>query len=229
MRPLFSLILLFCISLIQCWDNSSNPVNNAPEIASVTLEPDIIRPGENAAATCIASDSNNDSIYYKWDSDAGIFPNGNDKGNVVWQAPNQLGNFTITCTVSDMENETSKSVIARVKIDNPVAPSGLTVTVIDSSRINLKWQDNSNNEDGFKVYRCIGSSSFKLIGKTGSGITYYEDNGIDANCITFTYEVCSYNLNGESHCVHEGRIIIYPSVEGHDIPRCGARSIPHPF
>ena len=40
----------------------------------------------------------------------------------------------------------------------PAAPSNLTATAVSSTQINLAWQDNSNNEDGFKIERCQGNS-----------------------------------------------------------------------
>ena len=39
----------------------------------------------------------------------------------------------------------------------PASPNGLTANAISSSQINLKWTDNSNNEDGFKIERKTGS------------------------------------------------------------------------
>jgi titin len=47
---------------------------------------------------------------------------------------------------------------ATTLIDPPGVPSGLTAAAISSSQINLSWQDNATNEDGFQVERKTGPS-----------------------------------------------------------------------
>ena len=61
---------------------------------------------------------------------------------------------------------TASGQIAQVNIPNsafapvtqpdgpvPQPPSSLTASAISFSQINLSWADNSNNENGFKIYR----------------------------------------------------------------------------
>lgn len=90
----------------------------------------------------------------------------------------------------------------------PAPPSNLHVTAVTQNSITLSWQDNSNNEQGFKVYRwngfgCVGSgcgdplANYNLIGTTGANVTTYTDNG--RNCgVSYTYKVTAYNGSVQS-------------------------------
>ncbi len=80
----------------------------------------------------------------------------------------------------------------------PLAPSGLTASVVSSSKITLAWTDNSNNETGFIISR-----------KTGSGGTYADIHTTNENIITWSdttvvdgtqyyYKVRATNSAGDS-------------------------------
>lgn len=74
----------------------------------------------------------------------------------------------------------------------PNAPSNLVGQSISHSTINLTWMDNSDNEDGFKIYRN-GSS----IGSIEPNSTSYQDTGLQPS-ETYLYDVRAYNEAGES-------------------------------
>ncbi|MDI6791353.1 MAG: Ig-like domain-containing protein [bacterium] len=79
----------------------------------------------------------------------------------------------------------------------PYTPTNLSAQVISSSQVNLSWQDNSNNEDGFKIERKTAAGSYVVIGTTGvNGITY-NDSGVIPNT-TYSYRVFAYNQVGNS-------------------------------
>jgi hypothetical protein len=77
---------------------------------------------------------------------------------------------------------------------SPVAPGNLTATAVSSSRINLSWADNSNNETGFMIERCAATCSYTSI---GSNVTSYSDTGLTENT-TYTYRVKATNSGGDS-------------------------------
>jgi hypothetical protein len=61
----------------------------------------------------------------------------------------------------------------------PVPPTNLTAKARGKNKIGLAWQDNSNNEDGFRIYRSEGNpDNFEEITTVGSNITSYIDNGL---------------------------------------------------
>jgi C1A family cysteine protease len=81
----------------------------------------------------------------------------------------------------------------------PTAPSSLAATPIASDQINLSWNDQSNNEDGFKIERCAGAgcSNFAQIGIVGVNVTAYSSTGLSANA-AYSYRVRSFNTGGNS-------------------------------
>jgi len=81
----------------------------------------------------------------------------------------------------------------------PRAPSALQGTVVASNRIDLSWTDNSTNELGFKVERCInsGCTNFIHIATVAANTTTYQSMGL-APGTTYRYRVRGYNSVGNS-------------------------------
>jgi titin len=56
----------------------------------------------------------------------------------------------------------------------------------------LTWMDNSNNEDGFKIWRKkSGDSSFRSIAETAENVTQYTDSGLDTGT-NYIYQISSF-------------------------------------
>lgn len=79
------------------------------------------------------------------------------------------------------------------------APSALGATAVSPSQINLAWTDNSPDEDGFDVERCLGSActNFAKIASVGLNVTTYSDTGRSAST-TYRYRVRAFNAGGAS-------------------------------
>jgi hypothetical protein len=61
----------------------------------------------------------------------------------------------------------------------PSAPTGLTAIAVSTSRINLTWQDNSQDEVGFLLFRFWGGSgTWEQIGLLGPNQTSHSDTGL---------------------------------------------------
>jgi hypothetical protein len=78
----------------------------------------------------------------------------------------------------------------------PQGPSNLTATAINAGQIKLDWQDNSNNETGFRIERQT-TGSFTRIATVGASVTSYYDAGLNPST-TYTYRVYAYNSAGNS-------------------------------
>ncbi|MBS3820016.1 fibronectin type III domain-containing protein, partial [bacterium] len=93
---------------------------------------------------------------------------------------------------SDYSNEASATT-PTCDSEAPEAPSGLTAKQPGRApKVVLEWNDNSTNEDGFKIYR--DGTHYATV---GSNTTSYEDNNISSG-EKYTYQVCAYNDYGES-------------------------------
>ena len=71
------------------------------------------------------------------------------------------------------------------------APTNLKTTVASTSRINLSWSDNANNESGFIVERSSGNSTYSTIATLGANTTSYSDTGLSPGT-TYSYRVRAY-------------------------------------
>jgi rubredoxin len=104
------------------------------------------------------------------------------------RATNSAGDSANTSTA----NATTQDVI-------PMAPSGLTATVVSVSQINLSWTDNSNNETGFKIDQATNSTfTTGLTTVTvGANVTTYNATGLSTGT-TYYYRVRATNAVGDS-------------------------------
>jgi hypothetical protein len=76
----------------------------------------------------------------------------------------------------------------------PTAPSALSGQADSYSEITIQWIDNSNNEDGFRIYR-----NGALVESLGPDITTFQDSNL-AYATVYTYLVTAYNEYGETQC-----------------------------
>ena len=79
----------------------------------------------------------------------------------------------------------------------PFAPSGLLVEVNEvnpDTKINLNWNDNSTNEDGFEIERKILGGVWGGIGTVDPNIIFYNDTGL-TEATTYYYKVKAFNID----------------------------------
>jgi hypothetical protein len=79
----------------------------------------------------------------------------------------------------------------------PAAPSNLIATAVSQNQINLTWQDNSNNEQGYKIERKTQGGSYSQIGQVGADVQSYSDQSLGSGT-TYCYRVKAYNADGDS-------------------------------
>lgn len=90
-------------------------INHQPVIDSLTASPIIVSTDGVSVVTCVASDSDGDTLSYFWSTTGGIILGSGSQIN--WTAPSSTGTYIITCTISDGQGGTDqKSVIIEVGI-----------------------------------------------------------------------------------------------------------------
>jgi len=72
------------------------------------------------------------------------------------------------------------------------APTNLTVTKSSNSEIELSWNDNSDDETGFEIWRSVyGSGNYVLLATVGRNVTFYRDTSLEAG-IQYYYMVRAF-------------------------------------
>jgi len=99
---------------------------------------------------------------------------------------------------SDYSYEASATATTCGGTEPPDAPSGLTANARGKAKIALNWIDNSNNEDGFKIYSGPDANDLDfLVASVEPNITSYVDNKVSSKT-TYYYKVCAHNSKGEN-------------------------------
>jgi len=80
----------------------------------------------------------------------------------------------------------------------PAAPTNLVATAVSETEIDLEWDDNSDNELGFKIEVDEGNTgTFVYLDTVGANVTSYPDSGLTTG-VEYCYRVYAYNGDGDS-------------------------------
>jgi hypothetical protein len=93
-----------------------------------------------------------------------------------------------------------------------IAPTNLRFTVNSPNSITLNWNDNSNNETGFKIERKVGSGNFDLLNSVDTNINTYTDNSV-LETEMYSYRVYAYNSTSSSGFSNTTSVITAIPVE----------------
>ena len=108
--------------------------------------------------------------------------------------------YRVAAFNGSLDSAYSNTASAATTDNPPAAPSNLAAAAATDSQINLSWADNSANEEGFEVERCVGAgcANFQWLAETGAGVTAYADAGLAAGT-TYRYRVRAFNGSGDSN------------------------------
>lgn len=146
---------------------------NTPPVAVVSANPTSGEaPLDVQFSSAGSGDSDGQIVSYQWD-----FGNGSSATEASpWYSYPSAGNYTAMLTVTDDSGDTHTDTVAITVTSTPpvdtlpAAPTNLTKTVVKTGKgkkkaitdVTLNWTDNSDNETGFVVERCLEQ-------KTGRG------------------------------------------------------------
>lgn len=84
-----------------------------------------------------------------------------------------------------------------------LSPPSNLAAVATSAGIDLSWQDNSDNETGFKIERKTGAGgNYQQIATVGANVIKYSDTGLSGDT-TYYYRVRAYSDSGDSSYSNE--------------------------
>jgi subtilisin family serine protease len=78
----------------------------------------------------------------------------------------------------------------------PLAPTGLTATLINPTLVELTWVDNATDETGFRVERSVNGGAYSEIGTPAANATTFSDTAI--TCGLLNYRIRAYRSSTNS-------------------------------
>ena len=106
--------------------------------------------------------------------------------------------FTVTAYNDGGESTPSNQVTATTTTSLPEVPVNLRINSRTSTRLDLTWIDNSNNEIGFKIERQSGNNgTWDEIASVGTNTTFFQNSGLRPGT-PYSYRISSFNSVGKS-------------------------------
>jgi len=144
---------------------------------------------------------------------AGVRAEGRSVGG-SWQVLEDLPRNTTSTSVDELEhgatwdfrvrayNEGGNATSNVIQIDlssalPPAAPSGLTGEALSPTSASLSWNDNSNNEDGFRVQGRQEGGSWQTLATVPANTTSATPGDLVSGAV-YDFRVLAYNENGNS-------------------------------
>jgi hypothetical protein len=96
------------------------------------------------------------------------------------------------------------------ELDAPAAPSSVTASQ-GASSATISWQDVAL-EDGYRIFRKVGSGAWTQIGSVGDDVTSFVDTNLPAAGSRVYYHVRSFNSNGISGPSNYPTFVVRPQA-----------------
>ena len=91
----------------------------------------------------------------------------------------------------------------------PNAPGGLAGS-LRNAFVELRWEDRSEDEQGFRIYRSANGGALAPLATVGAGVTQFFDDSI-APANTYQYRLVAFNEKGEGPRT-EAVVVVVPPV-----------------
>lgn len=173
--------------------------NVAPNASASYSAPNPIIAGKDSVnfSSAGSSDSDGTIVSYRWEFGDGSSANSANPSH-VYAAP---GKYTATLTVTDDEGAAdSDSVALNVESDpNFIAAPSSLATLVSGKTITLSWNDNSDNETGFRIESAVkvkGKYVYSTLATTAADANSHSISGLSDG--TYRFRVIAFHAGGES-------------------------------
>jgi hypothetical protein len=106
--------------------------NRSPVITDLSFSPMNITPGGSTVISCTANDPDGDIVRYSWNASGGSISGTGNK--ISWMAPNNYGDFGVTCVVSDGKGGESKQTVT-VSVTEPGSSVAINLVKQESGTV----------------------------------------------------------------------------------------------
>ena len=207
-------IFLSIIFLFSCVENVSSSSSSKPTIRIISpVSGDTVQVGSNLIsyeASDYSGGGGIDQFEVIIDSELGrfveVFEATNGSSTTIYlTVDSTLLGYSIDYFVNVRNtegtygtSEIQEGLIVVETLEAPPAPTNLVLTKISTGAVNLFWDDNSNTETSYELWRRVGTSEEFVLYKTLPENTIsYNDNGL-SELLTYYYKVRAINKYGES-------------------------------
>ncbi|MCV6605587.1 MAG: fibronectin type III domain-containing protein [Porticoccaceae bacterium] len=112
-------------------------------------------------------------------------------------------------------NSTNDEVVSSLATDSsaavPASASNLVASQINVNNVQLTWNDNSNNEDNFRIERRENGGSFTTLSTVAANSTSFIDT-TTRESVSYGYRVIALNSNGDAVASNTVTILVVPAV-----------------
>jgi hypothetical protein len=180
----FLAITVIVLPALACGGKSEEPAspgtpaatggNQPPIISSLSADATTTSAGGTIEIKCMASDPDNDKIKYNWAATAGRFSDTSSESSVKWLAPENYGDYTITCSVEDGKGGSVQSSITLTvgANQNPV----ITSLIADPATVGLGGSSTitclASDPDGDSV-TFVWDSEYGKVSGVGNTVSYF--------------------------------------------------------
>jgi hypothetical protein len=181
-KLLSGLSILVLISLLI---SGCPSVNQPPLISNLTVSSKWVDPSGSRQVKCFAQDPDGDELSYAWSASGGsIYGEGS---KITWTAPETLGDYTITVTVTDGRGgEDAKELTLVVVVNHPPLIVSLTAEWQSVPRaIAVPIECIAQDPDGDELSYAWSASGGNISGE-GPTVTWTAPNTYGTYTITVT-------------------------------------------
>ncbi len=147
-----------------------------------------------------------------------------ETGSVIWSVTSGSGTisntglFTASSTDS-LPNTIRASVgslastaVVTIAAAIPAAPSVLSANLRTDGSLQLLWQDNADNEDGYRIQRAVNGGQFVTVGTTAANANTFTDNSPIPGIAVYRVAAITPDHAAEA----DGSIVLMTGTTGND-------------